>query len=115
HDSDEKYLEYFNISDNMIFFSDVFYKKIKFNYDNKQIITNFAVQFSEKVESGEIIFEAFIKEVGNLEGISGHFEFDAQEEAYEDDFLNYPKAGHKADFRIGKMIFRNGFPVSKKE
>src|SRR5690606_4312779 len=42
-----KYLEYFNISSNMIFFFDFFYKNIRFNYDNKQIITNFAVQFSE--------------------------------------------------------------------
>jgi len=110
---DEKYLEYFNISDNMIFFSDVFYKNVKFNYDNKQIITNFAVQFSEKVERGEIIFEAFVNELGDLEGISGHFEFDAEGDIYEDDFLNYPKVGQKADFRIGKMIFRNGLPVSK--
>lgn len=112
-DFDAKYLEYFNISSNMIFFSDVFYKNIKFNYDNKQIITNFAVQFSEKVERGEIIFEAFINEVGNLEGVSGHFEFDAEGGIYEDDFLNYPIVGQKADFRIGKMIFRNGLPVSK--
>ncbi len=110
-----KYLEYFNISDNMIFFSDVFYKNIKFNYDNKQIITNFAVQFSEKVERGEIIFEAFIKSIGSLEGTSGHFEYDAEGGEYEDDYLNYPTIGQKADFRIGKMIFRNGFPVSKKE
>ena len=65
------------------------------------------------MENGEIIFEAFINEVGSLEGISGHFEFDAEGGEYEDDFLNYPKVGQKADFRIGKTIFRNGVPVNK--
>jgi len=105
-----KYLEYFNISSNMIFFFDFFYKNIRFNYDNKQIITNFAVQFSEKVENEDILFEAFIKEVGSLEGVFGHFEFDAQGAEYADDFQNYPKVGQKADFRLGKIVFRNGLP-----
>src|SRR5690606_39360454 len=46
----DKYLEYFNITQNKAFFFDIIYKKIKLNYENKQIITNIAVQFCEWIE-----------------------------------------------------------------
>src|SRR5690606_34663806 len=75
--SDAKYLEYFNIPDNLIFFFDFFYRNVKFNYDNKQIITNFAVQFSERVGNDQILFDAYIKEIGELQGFTGHFVFNA--------------------------------------
>lgn len=107
----EKYLEYFNISSNLILFFDFLYKNIKFNYENKQIITNFAVQFSEKVEKQELLFEALVREIGDLEGFHGHFEFDAKEEEYQDNKNNFPQIGQKADFFIGKQEFKNGNPV----
>ncbi|MDD3773341.1 MAG: M14 family zinc carboxypeptidase, partial [Weeksellaceae bacterium] len=108
---DKKYLEYFNIPCNLIFFFDFLYKNIKFNYDNKQIITNFAVQFSERVEKREIVFEAFVREVGELNGFCGHFEFDAKGEEYSDDEKNFPSKDKKADFFIGNQEFKNGKPV----
>lgn len=107
-----KYLEYFNISNNMAFFFDVFYKNVKFNYDNKQIITNFAVQFSERVKNDQIVFDALVKEVGNLEGFCGHFEYDAQGSEYADGQQNYPIINQKADFKIGEVIFKNGLPIN---
>jgi len=106
-----KYLEYFNISNNMAFFFDVFYKNVKFNYDNKQIITNFAVQFSERVKNDRIVFDALVKEVGSLEGFCGHFEYDAQGSEYADGQQNYPIINQKADFKIGEVIFKNGLPI----
>lgn len=106
-----KYLEYFNISNNMAFFFDVFYKNVKFNYDNKQIITNFAVQFSERVKNDQIVFDALVKEVGSLEGFCGHFEYDAQGSEYADGQQNYPIINQKADFKIGEVIFKNGLPI----
>lgn len=107
-----KYLEYFNISNNMAFFFDVFYKNVKFNYDNKQIITNFAVQFSERVKNDRIVFDALVKEVGSLEGFCGHFEYDAQGSEYADGQQNYPIINQKADFKIGEVIFKNGLPIN---
>lgn len=109
-----KYLEYFNIPNNLVFFFDFLYKNVKFNYDNKQIITNFAVQFSERIEDKQIMFEAYIKETGELQGFVGHFEFNAKEQEYFDDFLNYPQINQKANFEIGNIVFRNGLPMNKK-
>lgn len=114
NNSETKYLEYFNIPNNLMFFFDFLYKNIKFNYDNKQIITNFAVQFSERVENQKVLFEAYIKEVGELQGFAGYFEFNAKEESYSDDFLNYPQINQKADFKIGDVVFRNGLPITEK-
>lgn len=111
---DTKYLEYFNIPSNLIFFFDFFYRNVKFNYDNKQIITNFAVQFSERVENDQILFEAYIKEIGELQGFAGHFEFNANTKEYSDDFLNYPQINQKANFKIGSVIFRNGLLITEK-
>lgn len=112
-DSDKKHLEYFNIPNNLVFFFDFFYKNVKFNYDNKQIITNFAVQFSERVENDQVLFEAYIKETGELQGFTGHFEYNAKNEEYSDDFLNYPQINQKADFKIGSVVFRNGLPTTE--
>jgi len=107
-DFDEKYLEYFNIPHNLTFFFDFLYKNVKFNYDNKQIITNFAVQFSERVEDNEISFEALVREVGDLKSFYGHFEFDAKGKEYSDNEKNFPYEGKKADFFIGNQEFKNG-------
>ena len=112
-DSEKKYLEYFNIPNNLVFFFDFFYKNVKFNYDNKQIITNFAVQFSERVENDQVLFEAYIKETGELQDFTGHFEYNAKNEEYSDDFLNYPQINQKADFKIGSVVFRNGLHTTE--
>lgn len=111
HCFDDKYLEYFNISDNMIFFFDFIYRNVKINYENTQIITNFAVHYFEKVEKQRLLFEAVIKEVGSLEGLCGHFEWDAEGENYNDNENNFPKVGKKADFIIGTQKFENGIPL----
>lgn len=108
-----KYLEYFNIPNNKAMFFDFIYKNIKLNYDNQQIFTNFASHYSEKVLDRDIHFEASIKEIGELEGFIGHFEYDAQGEMYVDNFNNYPEINQKADFYIGSQAFRNGLPFTK--
>ncbi len=107
----EKYLEYFNISNNMIFFFDFIYRNVKLNYENSQIITNFAVHYFERLEKQSILFEALVKEIGSLEGFHGHFEWDAKEGEYQDVENNFPEIGHKADFVIGTQQFRNGMPL----
>lgn len=111
-DNTTKYLEYFNIPSNKTMFFDFIYKNIKLNYDNQHIFTNFASHYSEKVLDQDIHFEASIKEIGKLEGFSGHYEYDAQGELYVDNFIDYPEINQKADFYIGSQEFKNGLPFN---
>ncbi|AWG26959.1 M14 family metallopeptidase [Flavobacterium kingsejongi] len=103
--------DYFLIPQNNCVFFDMMYKNIKIKYDNKEIITNFAIQYTEKLIENNIIFEAHIKEIGNLEGFYGHFEFDAKEAIYADNSHPIPEIGQKADFYLGnKVKIVNGMP-----
>ena len=101
--------DYLNISQNKVVFYDFMYKNIKINYDGIEIITNFAAQYKEELIENEIHFNAYIVEVGELENCYGHYEYDAQEAIYTDDFTNFPKMDQKADFYLDKNIkFVNG-------
>ncbi len=103
-----KYLEYFNIPPNKVFFFDFIYKNIKLNYENKQIITNFAVQFSESIENQQVFFQGYISEIGDLEGFRGHLEFDGQSEEFKDvSGRKYPEVNQKAIFYLGNTLFKN--------
>jgi len=107
----EKNMKYFDISENKSFFFDFLYKNVVFSCDNKKNSTNFAVHFYERVEKQSVLFEALIKEIGSLDDFCGHFEFDANQTEYTDEYGSCPKINQKADFRIGNTIFRNGSPV----
>lgn len=109
---DLEVLKYYDISDNTKSFYDFIYKKVRFNYDNKEIITNFAVQFRENLLKDEILFEAYVSEIGDLQGVSGHFEYDAQGSLYSDADGTKPEIGKKANFYIGDIRFENGYPIS---
>lgn len=109
---DLEVLKYYDISDNTKSFYDFIYKKVRFNYDNKEIITNFAAQFRENLLKDEILFEAYISEIGDLQGVLGHFEYDAQGSLYSDADGTKPEIGKKANFYIGDIRFENGYPIS---
>lgn len=103
--------KYFNIPQNKPIFYDLIYKNIKIRYDNKQIITNFAIQFSEILTDGEIEFVAVIAEIGELQHNFGHYEYDAEGAAYSDENENIPKLGQKADFYLAEKVkIVNGLP-----
>ncbi|MFA7445977.1 MAG: M14 metallopeptidase family protein [Flavobacteriaceae bacterium] len=110
-ETDFELSQYYNISGNKKSFYDFIYKKVLLNYDNKEIITNFAVQFQEFLVENDILFEAYISEIGGLEGISGHFEYEAQGKEYTDSEGKKPVIGKKADFYLGNTAFKNGFPL----
>jgi len=110
---DLELLKYYDISNNKKMFYDFIYKKVRFNYDNKEIITNFAVQLLERLDKEGIFFEAYITEVGDLEGFFGHFEYDAQGDKYSDSEEKKPTIGNKANFFLGKIAFQNGFPLTR--
>ncbi|KOS05242.1 peptidase M14 [Flavobacterium akiainvivens] len=105
--------EYFNIPQNKIIFYDVILKKVKINYENKEKITNFASQYKEVLFEKSVIFRAFIREIGNLDGFYGHVEIDCgQAEFTSHDGAKFPKIDEKADFSIGdSKNFVNGLPV----
>lgn len=102
--------DYFNIPQNKIIFYDFIYKKVKINYENKEKITNFASQYKEVVFDKSVIFQAFIREIGNLDGFYAHAEIDCNEGVFEDlQGNNIPVVDEKADFFIGKSRkFVNG-------
>lgn len=103
--------KYFNIPQNKPIFYDLIYKNIKIRYDNKQIITNFAIQFSEILTDGEIEFVAVIAEIGELQHNFGHYEYDAEGAVYSDENENIPKLGQKADFYLAEKVkIVNGLP-----
>lgn len=104
--------KYFNIPQNKPIFYDFIYKNIKINYDNRQIITNFAIQFNEVLVDEKIEFIATLADIGDLRESKGHFEFDAKEESYSDGETNIPKIGQKIDFSLGDNVkVVNGLPI----
>ena len=96
---------YLNISQNKVVFFDFMYKNVKINYDGIEIITNFVAQYKEELINNELNFNAYIVEVGDLEGYYGHYEYDAKGALYGDDFTNFPKPNQKADFNLDKKVF----------
>ena len=100
---------YLNIPQNKAVFYDFIYKNIKINYDGIEKITNFAAQYKEELIENQICFNAYISEIGNLDGYFGHFEYNAKEALYKDDFDNIPTLDQKADFYLNNNIkFVNG-------
>ena len=98
-----------NISQNKVLFYDFIYKNIKINYDGIKIITNFAAQYKEELIENQICFNAYIVEIGKLEKHFGHFEYDAKEALYQDEYDDFPKLNQKADFYLDNNIkFING-------
>ncbi len=100
---------YMNIPQNIVVFYDFIYKNVKLNYDGVEKITNFAAQYKEELVENEICFNAYIVEIGELEGHYGHFEYDAKEAKYKDDFGEFPQLNQKATFYLENSIrFVNG-------
>jgi hypothetical protein len=101
--------DYLRIPQNSVVFYDFLYKNVKINYDGIEKITNFAAQYKEELIDGEICFNAYVSEIGDLEGKQGHYEYDANGVLYTDEDDNIPKVGQKADFYLTKNIkFVNG-------
>jgi hypothetical protein len=101
--------KYLNIPQNKVVFYDFMYKNVKINYDGIEIITNFAAQYKEELIEGQICFNAYIIEVGDLENYFGHYEYDAKGASYKDDFTNIPNINQKANFYLNNDLhFVNG-------
>lgn len=101
--------DYLNIPQNKPAFYDFIYKNIKINYDGIEKITNFAAQYKEELIENKIVFNAYIVEIGELEGRYGHYIYDGKGATYKDESLNFPKLNEKANFYLDNNIkFVNG-------
>lgn len=101
--------KYLNILQNKVVFYDFIYKNIKINYDGIEKITNFAAQYKEELIDDIIEFNAYIVEIGELEGYFGHFVYDGQGAKYKDDTTGFPELNKKASFCLDNNIeFVNG-------
>jgi hypothetical protein len=56
------------------------------------------------LSESEIIFEAHVAQINDLENYYGHFEFDANNKSYQDNFKNTPIVGQIANFSIENGI-----------
>ena len=106
---DNRIDKYLSIPQNKVVFYDFLYKNVKLNYDGNEKITNFAAQYKEELIENELFFNAYFVEIGDLEGYYGHFEYDAKEAEYKDEYGGFPKLNQKADFYLGNSTkFVNG-------
>jgi len=96
--------KYLNIPQNKAVFYDFIYKNVRINYDGIEKITNFAFQYKEELVENNITFNAYLVEMGELEGYFGHYEYDANEGSYSDDDGGIPKLSQKANFYLNKSI-----------
>ena len=96
--------DYLNIPQNNTDLFDFVYKNVKINYDNSEIITNFAAQYKEELINNNIFFNAFVVKVDNLENKFGHFELDADGKTYFDEKQNFPQINQKADFSLENIV-----------
>ena len=107
-----KYDKYLSIPQNKVLFYDFLYKNIKINYDGIEIMTNFAAQYNEQLVENQIIFNAYIVKIGELDDYFGHYEYDGNQALYHDRNGDYPKLNQKADFYLDNNLkFVNGLLV----
>ena len=101
--------EYLQIPQNKVVFYDIFYKNVKVNYDSKEKITNFALQFKEALVDEKLTFVAYFAETGDLKEYLAHYEYDAENKLYSDAENNIPIINQKANFSLDNVIhFVNG-------
>ncbi|AXG74545.1 peptidase M14 [Flavobacterium arcticum] len=105
--------EYFNIPQNKNVFYDIIYKNVNINYENKEKIAIFASQYKEVLFENYVMFQAFIKEINNLDIAVGHAEYDCKGDRYVGkNGENFPDFDTEANFFIGSdRKFINGVEV----
>jgi hypothetical protein len=101
--------DYLIIPQNKVVFYDFIYKNIKIYYDGIEKITSFAAQYKEELIENNLIFNAYIVKIDNLENYFGHTVHIANGELYQDNDGNFPSLNQVANFEIGKTTkFING-------
>ncbi|MFY8187172.1 MAG: M14 family metallopeptidase [Flavobacterium sp.] len=93
--------DYMKIPQNNPCFFDIVYRNIKIRYENSDLITNFAAQYSEEISSHGWLQKAKIVSIGDLRNFKGHVEIDAQNQLFNSIEGNFPFINQNADFYLG--------------
>ena len=103
---------YLNIPQNNKCFYDFIYKNVTIINNNAEKIINFAAQYNEVIEKGQLKLIATIVKIDDLEGFKGHYEYDCKNGFYTSNEERYPILNSKADFFINNLIkFKNGVNI----
>jgi hypothetical protein len=103
---------YLNIPQNNKCFYDFIYKNVKIIDNNEEKIINFAAQYTEAVQDGQLKFVATIVKINDLQDFKGHLEYDCANGLFTSKGMNYPVLGEKTDFFIDNLTeFNNGVKI----
>jgi len=95
---------YMKIPQNNPCFFDIVYRNVKICYENSDIITNFAAQYTEELFEGKWIQIAKIVSIGDLRNFKGHVEIDANNQTFSSETGNFPLINQNADFKLGETL-----------
>ena len=109
---DNELSNYLNIPQNNKSFYDFIYKNVKIIDNNEEKIINFAAQYTEVVQDGQLKFIATIVKIDDLQDFKGHIEYDCKNGLFESRGKYFPKIEEKADFFINNLTeFNNGVKI----
>lgn len=103
---------YLKIPQNNKCFYDFIYKNVKIIDNSEEKIINFAAQYTEVVQNGQLKFVASIVKIDDLQDFKGHLEYDCANGLFESKGRYFPKLEDKADFFINNLTeFNNGVKI----
>lgn len=109
---DNELSKYLNIPQNNKCFYDFIYKNVKIIDNNEEKIINFAAQYTEVIEQGELKFIAIIDKINDLQYFKGHVEYDCKNGLFSSKTSNFPKIGDNSSFFINNLTeFNNGVKI----
>ena len=109
---DNELTNYLNIPQNNKCFYDFIYKNVKIIDNNDEKIINFAAQYTEALQDGELKFIAIIDKINDLQDFKGHIEYDCTNGLFSSNGHNFPMIGYKSSFFINNLTeFNNGVKI----
>ena len=109
---DNEMIDYLKIPQNNKCFYDFIYKNVKIIDNNVEKIINFAAQYTEVVQKGQLKFVATIAKIDDLQNFKGHLEYDCEEGLFSSKEIHFPVLEEKADFFINNLTeFNNGVKI----
>ena len=109
---DNELMNYLKIPQNNKCFCDFIYKNVKIIDNSEEKIINFAAQYTEVVQDGQLKFVARIIKIDDLHDFKGHLEYDCKNGLFTSKGKHFPIIEEKADFFINNLTeFNNGVKI----
>ncbi len=109
---DNELMDYLKIPQNNKCFYDFIYKNVKIIDNSEEKIINFAAQYTEVVQDGQLKFVARIIKIDDLQDFIGHLEYDCKNGLFTSKGKHFPIIEEKADFFINNLTeFNNGVKI----